>query len=221
MYYTNPMDAGKILYLLMQGFFLGYGPCLATCLPILIPYTVTKKHWKEGLEAAVTFSLARLAVYVVLGAVVGYIGAYLMGYYYLTGFQYNIQGIMAFFLIAIGLLVMFGKDTGLKFCRVENGNMVVLGILVGLSPCLPLIGVLLEIALLARNFLDGIIFSLAFGIGTVLSPMLVVGALAPVIGARFNDRIRLFFVFICGLLLILMGIMVFYNLIGIMDIKFR
>lgn len=215
------MDAGKILYLLVQGFFLGYGPCLVTCVPILLPYTITKKHWKEGLEAAFTFSLSRLAVYVVLGGIVGFIGAHIMDFYYTSKVQYNIQGIMAFCLIGIGMLVIFGKDTGLKFCRVEKGNMVVLGILVGLSPCLPLLGVLLEIALLSRSFLDGVIFSFAFGIGTVLSPMLLIGAFAPTIGVKFNAKTMRFFVFICGLLLILMGIMVFYNLIGMMDVKIR
>jgi len=214
MYYTMHMDIGKILYLLVQGFFLGYGPCLVTCVPILLPYTITKGHWKEGLEAALTFSLSRLAVYVVLGGLSGYIGAFLMQYYYTSMFKFYIQGALVFALILIGTLILFGKDTGLKFCRVEEGNMVILGILVGLSPCLPLLGILLEIALLSNNFLEGMIYSFSFGIGTVLSPMLIIGALAPVVGRRIDQRIKRGFVFICGLLIILMGVYIFRNLIG-------
>ncbi len=208
------MDGGKIFYLLVQGFFLGYGPCLMTCVPILLPYTITKKHWKEGFEATLTFSLSRLSVYLVLGGIAGYVGAYLMDFYYLSKFQYNIQGALAFMLILIGALILFGKDTGIKFCHVESGNMVALGILVGLSPCLPMIGMLLEIALLSRSFLDGVIYSFAFGIGTVLSPILVIGTLAPMIGKRVDNRVRKAFVSLCGILLILMGLFVFYNLVG-------
>jgi sulfite exporter TauE/SafE len=117
-------------------------------------------------------------------------------------------------LILIGFLIIFGKDTGLKFCHVESGNMVILGILVGLSPCLPLVGVLLEIALLSKGFFDGVIYSFAFGIGTVLSPMLLIGTLAPMIGKRVDLKVRKYFIFACGFLLILMGLFVFYDLIG-------
>ena len=211
------MDIGKILYLLLQGFFLGYGPCLMTCAPILIPYTINKKHWKEGLEAALTFALARLSVYLFLGGVAGYIGAFLMRYYYTTMFHYYVQGAMVLLLIVIGLLVLFGEGTGLKFCRVREGNMVILGILVGLSPCLPLLGILLEIALLSGNFLEGVIYSFAFGIGTVLSPMLVIGAVAPMLGSKVNEKMRQAFVFVCGATLIIMGLMIFYNLLKMLN----
>lgn len=208
------MDSGKLLYILFQGFFLGYGPCLMTCVPILLPYTITKKHWKEGLEATLTFSLSRLAVYVALGGLAGYIGAFLMRFFYETLVHFYIQGAMAFMLLLIGILVLFGKDTGIKFCRVKEGNMVVLGILVGLSPCLPLIGILLEIALLSENFISGMIYSFTFGIGTVLSPLLVIGTVAPMAGKRFSERVQRTFVYLCGIFLILMGLYIFSNLAG-------
>lgn len=208
------MDTGKILYLLIQGFFLGYGPCLLTCVPILLPYTVTKKHWKEGFIATLTFSLSRLAVYVVLGGISGYVGAFLMKFYFTSMFPYYMQGAMAFVLILIGMFVLFGKGTGLKFCGVEESNMVLLGVLVGLSPCLPLIGILLEIALLSENFVSGMVYSFAFGIGTVISPLLLIGTLAPSIGKRLNQKIQRVFIFLCGLLLILMGLLIFRNLTG-------
>lgn len=212
------MDTGKILYLLFQGFLLGYGPCLVTCVPILLPYTVTKKHWKEGLEATLTFSLSRLAVYVVLGGISGYIGAVLIRFFYTTMVHFYIQGIMAFMLMLIGILVLLGKNTGIKFCQVREGNMVILGILVGLSPCLPLIGILLEIALLSENFISGMVYSFAFGIGTVLSPLLLIGTLAPVVGKRFSEKIQHAFIYACGTLLILMGVYIFYNLLGMFKV---
>jgi len=208
------MDMGKILYILFQGFFLGYGPCLVTCVPILLPYTLTKKHWRQGFEATLTFSLSRLAVYVVLGGISGYIGAYLMQFFYETMVHFYIQGIMAFMLLFIGILVLFGKDTGIKFCQVKEGNMVILGILVGISPCLPLIGILLEIALLSDNFISGMIYSFTFGIGTVLSPLLLIGTIAPLVGKRLSERIQRVFVYLCGIFLIIMGLYIFNNLVG-------
>ena len=209
---------GKILYILFQGFLLGYGPCLVTCVPILLPYTLTKKHWRQGFEATLTFSLSRLAVYVVLGGVAGYIGAFLMGFFYETMVHFYIQGIMAFMLLLIGILVLFGKDTGIKFCQVKEGNMVILGVLVGLSPCLPLIGILLEIALLSDSFVSGMIYSFTFGIGTVLSPLLLIGTIAPLIGKRLSERLQRAFVYLCGVFLILMGLYIFSNLVGMFKI---
>jgi uncharacterized protein len=217
LYYNPHMDAGKILYLVIQGFFLGYGPCLLICAPILIPYTIHKKHWYEGLTAAVEFSLARLVAYLILGGIVGSIGAFITRMFFTTMVHFYVQGLLAFALIVIGILIMFGKDTGLRFCQLNQGNMLTLGFLVGLTPCLPLLGILLEIALIANNFIDGVVYSFAFGIGTVLSPLLLIGAFAPSVGGKISKDMKSLFVSICGLLLIGMGIYVFYNLIGMLS----
>ena len=212
------MYTGKIFYLLLQGFFLGYGPCLMTCAPILLPYVLSKKHWKEGLIATLEFSLARLLVYVILGGVAGYIGAFLVQFYFTTLFSFYIKGALAFVLILIGLLIMFGKGTQLGFCRIERGNMFLLGLLVGLSPCFPLVGILLEIALLSDSLIKGMIYSFAFSIGTIISPLLILGAIAPHVGTKVSQKLREGFVFVCGILIILMGLSVFSSIIWAMRV---
>jgi sulfite exporter TauE/SafE len=208
------MDAGKILYLVLQGVILGFGPCLLICAPILIPYTIHKDHWYDGLVATLEFSVGRLAAYMVLGGLVGMVGAMFADMFFATMIHYYVQGVLAFVLIIIGILILFGKETGLRFCQLHQGNMITLGVLVGLSPCLPMLGMLLEVALIANNFLDGVIYSFAFGIGTVISPLLILGTFAPSFGSKISIDMRNLFVFICGLLLIVMGLYVFYNLVG-------
>ncbi len=83
--------------------------------------------------------------------------------------------------------------------------------LVGLSPCIPLIGVLIEIALLSDNFLAGFAYSFFFGIGTVLSPMLLLGAVVPLVGGVIDRRISRAFTYICGAMLILAGVYLIFR----------
>jgi sulfite exporter TauE/SafE len=204
-YYTYCMLIDKIIYLTVQGFLFGYGPCLATCAPVLLPYVGTKKTWKEGFFAALSFSLGRLAVYVVLGGLFGYFGAFIMKYYYSTGMFHYLKAVLSLILIVIGITVVLGKNFNVKFCGAGEGNMAVLGMLVGISPCAPLIGILLEIALLSDNFFAGFAYSFFFGIGTVLSPMLLIAAVIPMIGGRFNQKVFRIFTYLCGSMMVLAG----------------
>jgi sulfite exporter TauE/SafE len=199
------MTIGTVFYLLLQGVFLGYGPCLLTCAPIILPYAATKRSWSEGLAATLSFSLARLLVYMVLGGIFGYFGAYILKFYYSSNIGYYIKAIISTVVIMIGIGVFLGKDLNFKFCRMGEGNMVLLGILVGLSPCLPLIGILLEIALLSKGFVSGLVYSFFFGIGTVISPLLLIGSLAPAIGSRLDQKLSRIFNYICGVLIVMVG----------------
>jgi len=199
------MDIGKILYLLLQGFFFGYGPCLITCAPIILPYAGTKKTWKEGFFTTLSFSLGRLAVYTILGGLFGYFGAFILKYYFASGFYYYIQTILSVIMISIGVAILLGKETGFRFCGTGEGNMAVLGVLVGLSPCMPLIGILLEIALLSKSFLAGLVYSFCFGIGTVISPLLLLGAVIPHFGGKIDKKYFKVFSYVCGIMLILIG----------------
>ena len=203
------MAIDKMLYLFVQGFFLGFGPCLMTCAPIIIPYVGTKKDWREGLAATLSFSLGRLAVYLVLGGLFGYFGAYILKAYYSSGISYYIKAVLASIVIILGVAVISGKDFNFKFCRAVEGNMAVLGLLVGLSPCIPLIGIMIEIALFSDNFLAGLVYSFFFGMGTILSPILLIGAIAPVIGGALTQRFARTFNAVCGALLIIVGLYIF------------
>jgi sulfite exporter TauE/SafE len=203
------MEPGKLLYLFAQGFFLGCGPCLATCAPILLPYAGTRKSWREGLASALSFSLGRVIVYVALGSIFGYFGAYILRYYYSSGIDHYIRTALSALIVLTGLAVISGRELDIKFCRVAEGNMVLMGVLVGLSPCVPLIGVMTEIALFSKGLFSGAVYSLFFGIGTVISPMLLMGALAPSIGGAISRRFARAFAVVCGILLVFIGLYLF------------
>jgi len=90
--------------------------------------------------------------------------------------------------------------------------MLSLGFLIGILPCAPLVAILTYIACVATNVLYGIIYALSFGVGTVV-PLIILG---PLVGF-FPERVlksasplRIFRA-ICGAILILFGLQLFYS----------
>jgi sulfite exporter TauE/SafE len=211
-------DLGKLAYLFIQGFAVGSGPCLLICAPILLPYIAgTKRTWQEGLKATLVFGLTRLLVYTLLGGAVGYIGYYLFRLFLIQFWGAMLAVLAGTLIILLGLLIVAGKEINDPFCKylqkntVEKGDrsMVWLGVILGLSPCLPLIAVLMEIMFISAKFYQGFLYGLAFGIGTVISPpLLLLGTLAPLISGKIQTR---YFNMICGSLLILFGIYLILN----------
>jgi sulfite exporter TauE/SafE len=84
-----------------------------------------------------------------------------------------------------------------------------IGVLIGLSPCAPLIGALLEIADSTSNIWQGALYGFVFGLGTGL-PLLILGGLSAMIGnlsySCGNFKIGKLFRIACGILLIFVGI---------------
>jgi len=60
--------------------------------------------------------------------------------------------------------------------------------------------VLTEIMFIAEKFYQGFIYGFAFGVGTVISPLLLLGMVAPLLPARLPWMEKL-----CGILLIGIG----------------
>jgi len=214
------LSIDKFLYLLLQGFVLGFGPCLFICAPIVVPYIAgTKRSWQEGLKATLIFSLARLLVYAFLGGIFGYFGFFLLQLY--PTFSLSIWLIGAAFIILLGGLIILGRDIRNPLCQLLSKqtlddsfkSMVFLGVIVGLSPCLPLVGILMEIALISEHIWIGALYGATFGIGTVISPLLILGALAGGLPTAFihNEKIFRIFNVICGILLILVGLYILFS----------
>ncbi|MBS7622133.1 sulfite exporter TauE/SafE family protein [Candidatus Bathyarchaeota archaeon] len=160
---------------------LGLGvSCVAQCAPILAPH-IAAEHpdARRGLVASLYFSGGRLLSYLVLGLVVGYFGSIL--------FNPLVSALVAVTLGAIlilyGFFISFGSHTRYAppiccgFSKVKSTFL--LGLILGLRPCLPLIAALTYSATLS-SILGSLVFMGSFWLGsTAYVP--VMGLLAGVL----------------------------------------
>lgn len=203
--------------LFVLGATLGAGPCLAVCAPILIPFIAsTGQNWRQGLKAAAVFSFFRALAYAALG-VVSVLCYALIESIVVPENRYYLSLLAGFFVVAVGLLfILMKRDIHLPFfgsladrlLRKSNQSMAVLGLLIGFSPCLPLIGALALVAAQATSVLDGAALGLTFGMGTFLSPLLVLAVLAGHVSERMSKSRRLFGTLrmVCGIVLVVSGL---------------
>lgn len=200
---------------LLLGLSLGSGPCLATCGPLIISYVAgTEKNIIRSIGAYLLFSLGRISVYALLGLSVFLFGQLFSQYIFGSFSRYIFIAAGAFIMI-IGLLVAFGKSLDYKFCRRIQGfflkkdvkTIVIFGLIIGIIPCLPVISLLSYIGLVSRTWFDTLRYSLAFGAGTIISPLFVLTALTGFI-PRIMGKNKLYVIFnsICGLILSFLGL---------------
>ncbi|MBF0252711.1 MAG: sulfite exporter TauE/SafE family protein [Candidatus Omnitrophica bacterium] len=168
----------NLFYLFASGLILGWGPCMGFCGPVLLTFfTSSSSGAKSSLKSYAVFSSFKLIGYMVLGFIFAG-GSMIIRSLLTEKFYSNVYTSLGVFIILIGLAVIFSsfKKTD-KACQcLLKGNIRntgVMGLLVGFSPCLPLLGILDYIVLISRNPFDGIIFALVFGLGTVLSPFIL------------------------------------------------
>jgi sulfite exporter TauE/SafE len=192
-----------------------FGPCLAFCSPVILPYIAATRHsWREGLRTTLLFLFTRLVAYVLLGLLAGWSGRLLT--VWLHQFDYLIFLGGGIFISFLGLLIIFGKEPGHRLCQtlrrqvVDNSikGPILLGFTVGILPCLPLLGVLAYIALKTQNIWQGAFYGFAFGVGKFISPLVPFGVLASTLPAGLikSHKVYLFFTRLCGFILSLIGI---------------
>lgn len=204
--------------LFLTGLALGASQCTLTCGPVLGLYVAgTSNGWRDGLKSTITFSLSRLFCYLLLGFIAGLSSMFITDILSGHNFSFYIWILTGSFISLLGTLIILGKEPHLKLCHllkrhiVNDGtrSMALLGFIIGITPCAPLLGVLTYIALTAKGPLLGAFYSLCFGIGpAVVTPIVIMGVLAGVVpGAIFKTpRIYQFFRRMCGLLLLVYGI---------------
>ena len=162
------------------------------------------------------FSLARIVPYVILSIISVGIGQYLINRFYQTRESLLINFATGAFIVLLGTVIVIGKSPHLNFCAPlikkigsEKGTwqMVALGLLIGFAPCLPLLGVLAYIAFNAHNLAHGALLGLVFGIGTLVSPLILIGPLAGGFPQLLEKRPLVYKIFsrACGLILVYLG----------------
>ncbi len=189
----------NLIEVFILGLLFGFGPCTVFCAPILTPMVLSSaKSAKEGLFEGISFSLGRLLSYSVLGAAAAFIGS-------------KISTIMppwffGLFIIVLGILILLKKTP--KLCGVFSKYKgvhaaFVTGVFVGFAPCYPLVAALSLAAVSGSVFL-GALIGFVFGLGTMLSPLLLI-SLAAGKWASFSIQFQKTNTIISGLFLIFLG----------------
>lgn len=217
-----------ILSLFLLGLSFGLGPCLASCGPILISYIAgTKKNIFKGIKAYILFSLGRISVYLILAVVIFFLGKIILESW-LGQFSKYIYILAGIFLVILGLLTALSahlESFGIvqsqtwagKTCRMLNKNLftqdrksiILMGIIIGSLPCAPLLALFGYLGLISKSWIQALIYSFSFGLGTVLSPLLILSALTGLIPNLLKGQKEIYYKIlssICGAIIIFLGI---------------
>lgn len=171
----------NLLFLFISGLVLGSGPCIGFCAPILAGYVAAyKTSFKKAVASYLVFSAAKLLSYMIIGALCGVFSGLLNSELFFKYSNY-INFILGVFVLFIGLSILIPKQAFLsRYCSfLHTGhikNVGVLGFLAGFSPCLPLLGILDYIIVVSNSPVQPIIYTFAFGLGTAISPILLLVA---------------------------------------------
>lgn len=209
----------------IMGVILGVGPCLYFCAPIISPLiAATQSGWLKGLKSVILFSLSRIFAYVVLASVATVFGQLTIDRFYGDKLTKNIHFTIGLFILLIGVILLLGKSPRLKICQrlcrhttsQSLKSLVILGLLIGFSPCLPMLGVLGYIASESKDLLYGAFLGLCFGLGTAISPLIPLGILSAGLPRLILRRERFLDIFnrICGLFLIYLGLQLIIRVLG-------
>lgn len=204
--------------------------CTLTCSPFIAAYVVgTDRGTRRGLWLSLVFNAGRVATYGALGLAVGLAGSALI-----EDGAFARWGALAFGTVVVGVGLYLavrrrpracgcGRERSLArrlvaWLRPGEGAgretyAALMGVLIGLVPCPPLVALLVASAAYG-SAATGLGMGLLFGLGTVLSPMLVVAAAA----GWFSERVardaplaRHGVTRLAGVLLVLLGAWTVYR----------
>lgn len=203
--------------LFILGISFGSGPCLASCGPILISYIAgTEKNVLKSFISYILFSLARIFVYLTLGILVFFLGRF-MTERFLEGSSKYIFLLGGGFVIGVGVLMVLGRRVDFGVCRFlhqhileqDKKSMVMLGLIIGFLPCLPLLALFSYVGLISKTWTTSLVYIFSFGIGTLVSPLVLLVIFAGFIRhllSNTNAVYGRYFSFISGLVMIFLGI---------------
>lgn len=205
--------------LFVVGFTFGLsGPCLMLCTPLLVVYLSGRQESTgQTLVSLILFLVGRIVSYCVLGYMAGLSAKYLNSLTNPTVSAYfRLAG--AAVVILLGVLIFFDRWIN-KRCAAAGGtkhisrsSLFLLGVLLGSSPCPPLLALLSEILLISRTPYQGAAYAFTFGVGTFIAGLLTMGTLGGVLSwlprkiFTTNERKRRIYRRVCGLFIIVFGI---------------
>ncbi len=209
------------------GLIYGLGVCTASCLPYISGYIAgTGAGFKKGVKITLIFNSGRIIAYALIGALIGTLSGLvtLVAPNALSPFQVYSALIFGAITIGIGASILL-KTRKPYECNIKGTNVAAagkkgrfgfdfgaftLGLSRGLIICPPLVSLLLLYALPFSNPLGSMTLAVLFGLGTVISPLLVLGG---VTGWLLNKAplFRKWISLAGGGILILLGVITIVN----------
>ncbi len=198
--------------------------CTSTCLPHIASYIAgVGAGFRRGVAVTFVYNAGRVIAYAIVGGLVGIISGvfkFIVSESFFSVFQQYASYVFGTVTVIIGVSILLRSRSAPEPCKagcIENptlakrpGNFDLrafsLGFTRGLAICPYLVAILLLYALPLGTPIDGFIVSILFGLGTALSPLLLLGG---VTGWLLN-KAHLFRRWISvagGLMLIILGIL--------------
>jgi ABC-type nickel/cobalt efflux system permease component RcnA len=195
------------------------GPCLLTCAPILVPFVAGREgNLKIAFFDTAIFSIGKFSAYILLGFLAG-LSSHILNKFLESSSVYLLKIFVGILMSIIGILIIIGKNPQIKFCQILRKNLIersaksllIIGFVIGILPCAPLLVILFEIALISKNALSGLVYGSAFGIGVSITPFLILAPLAgffSFIPEKFftSNTSKIIFRIFCGIILFILGI---------------
>lgn len=198
---------------------MGSFHCIGMCGPIAIALPLKTNSWPARIGSTLVYNIGRTITYGILGFIFGLIGKGIS----LGGFQQWVSIILGIIMVlSVFFPVIFRKVNlekstyqlvskmkgrfGAMFSIRSYSSLFTIGILNGFLPC-GLVYIAMAGAIVSGEILDGIIYMMVFGLGTI-PMMMAVSILGNVISAKFRNKIRKvvpMFIVMIGILFILRG----------------
>jgi len=173
------------------GLVYGLGVCTASCLPYIAGYVAgTGAGFRTGVKITAYFNAGRILAYALIGAIIGLVSGLVteIAPNVLSPFQVYSSLIFGILTVAIGASLLL-KARRPQQCNIKNTTVTspkirkfgfdygafTLGLSRGLVVCPPLISLLLLYALPFSNPAGSVAVAVLFGVGTTISPLLVLG----------------------------------------------
>jgi thiol:disulfide interchange protein DsbD len=167
----SPVDLFSVWLL---GLALGLTACTVTCLPFMATWTLGRGgSLRESVRDTLLFLSGRWSAYTALGAIAGASGAWLLATLS-SGIGNFLIGLAS---LAAAVWLALSRDAGgAGSCALRGrgggASPFLLGVSLTLIPCLPLATLLASCAA-AGSALQGGVYGAVFGLGALVSPMLV------------------------------------------------
>ena len=209
------------LYTALTIGLIGSFHCIGMCGPIAVALPVGNRSWSGKVIGVLLYNLGRAVTYGVLGAAFGLLGKGIE----MAGFQQWASILIGVVMILSVLFPVFFKGnlnvdqllTGyaarliakfrVLFGRSSYKNLLVIGLLNGLLPC-GLVYVAVAGAINTNDVINGILFMVIFGFGTIpvmMSVTLLGNIISQPLRKKMNKVIPVFIV-VLGILFILRGL---------------